>query len=82
MAWQIAFLVIGSSPARFRPLMVPAIVEKVGHVVGVAVLYGRGRISTTDAIAAGPDLLLCLLFIAAFTKTPTPVRRRTAADAW
>ena len=82
MAWQIAFLVIGSSPARFRPLMVPAVVEKFGHVVGVAVLYGQARISTTDAIAAGPDLLLGLLFIAALTKTPTPARRRTASDAW
>jgi hypothetical protein len=40
MAWQIAFLVIGSSPVRFRPLMIPSIVEKFGHVAGVAVLYG------------------------------------------
>lgn len=82
MAWQIAFLVIGSSPARFRPLMIPGIVEKFGHVVGVAVLYGQARISTTDALAAGPDLLLGVLFIAAFAKTPTPARRRAASDAW
>lgn len=69
MAWQIAFLVIGSSPKRFRPLMIPAIVEKFGHVVGVAVLYSQGRISTMDAMAAGPDLLLGVLFIAAFANT-------------
>ena len=82
MAWQIAFLVIGSSPARFRPLMIPGIVEKFGHVVGVAVLYGQARISTTDALAVGPDLLLGVLFIAAFAKTPTPALRRAASDAW
>ena len=82
MAWQIAFLVIGSSPARFRPLMIPGIVEKFGHVVGVAVLYGQARISTADALAAGPDLLLGVLFIAAFAKTPTPALRRAASDAW
>jgi hypothetical protein len=84
MAWQIAFLVIGSSPARFRPLMIPGIVEKFGHVVGVAVLYSQARISTTDALAAGPDLLLGVLFIAAFAKTPTPDLRRpprTRGDA-
>ena len=69
MAWQIAFLVIGSSPARFRPLMIPAILEKFGHVAGVAVLYGQGRLSTMDAMAAGPDLLLGVLFIAAFART-------------
>ena len=82
MAWQIAFLVIGSSPARFRPLMIPSMVEKFGHVVGVAVLYGQARISTADAMAAGPDLLLGILFIAAFAKTPTPLRGRDASNAW
>jgi len=75
MAWQIAFLVIGSSPTRFRPLMIPGIVEKLGHVAGVAVLYAQGRISVADATAAGPDLLLAVLFIMAFATTPafTPV---------
>ena len=69
MAWQIAFLVIGSNPARFRPLMIPGIVEKLGHVAGVAVLYGKGRLPVADATAAGPDLLLATLFIVAFLKT-------------
>jgi len=32
MAWQIAFLVIGSNPVRFRPLMIPSIIEKAGYV--------------------------------------------------
>jgi hypothetical protein len=75
MAWQIAFLVIGSSPVRFRPLMIPSIIEKFGHVVGVAVLYGQSRISPADAMAAGPDLLLGVFFIAAFAKTPTSFER-------
>src|SRR5688572_30785942 len=70
MAWQIAFLVIGSNPARFRLLMIPSIVEKLGYVVTVAVLYGQARISAADASAAGPDLLLSALFITAFAKTP------------
>ena len=70
MAWQIAFLVIGSDPVRFRPLMIAGVVEKFAHVAGVAVLYGQARISPADAMAAGPDLLLGLLFIAAFVKTP------------
>ena len=60
---------IGSDPARFRLLMIPSIVEKLGYVVTLAVLYGQGRISPVDATAAGPDLLLGVLFIAAFAKT-------------
>jgi hypothetical protein len=69
MAWQIAFLVIGSNPARFRPLMIPSILEKLGHVAGVAVLYGQARIPAIDAQAAMPDLLLAVLFVVSFAKT-------------
>jgi hypothetical protein len=70
MAWQFAFLVIGSSPSRFRPFMVAGIVEKFGHVAGVAILYNAGRLSVADATAAVPDFLLGVLFIVAYAKTP------------
>ena len=76
MAWQIAFLMIGTSPVRFRPLMIASMVEKFGHVMTVAVVYAQARISTRDAMAAGPDLLLGALFIAAFAKTSTSDQRR------
>ncbi len=69
LAWQIAFLVIGSNPARFRPLMIPSVIEKLGYVSSLVVLYGQGRISGTDAQAAVPDLVLGVLFIVAFAKT-------------
>jgi hypothetical protein len=71
MAWQIAFLIIGSNPVRFRPLMLPAIVEKLSYVVTLVWLYGQGRISSADALAGVPDVVLGTLFIAAFAKTPT-----------
>jgi len=74
MAWQIAFLVIGSSPARFRLLMIPSIIEKLGYVVILAVLHGQARISAADAAAGVPDLLLGVMFIVAFMKTPTSDR--------
>ena len=70
LAWQIAFLVIGSNPARFRALMIPAMLEKFGYVATLAVLYGEGRIAPVDALAAVPDGLLVVLFILAFAKTP------------
>jgi hypothetical protein len=74
MAWQIAFLIIGSNPERFRPLMIPGVLEKLGHVGGVAVLYWKGRIAVSDAQAAIPDLLLAILFITAFARTRTSGR--------
>jgi hypothetical protein len=33
-------------------------------------LHGQGRVSAADAQALWPDLLIGLLFIAAFAKTP------------
>ena len=69
VAWQVAFLVIGSNPARFRLLMVPAIIEKLGYVLTLIVLRGQARISPADAMPAWPDLLLGAFFIAAFVKT-------------
>lgn len=69
LAWQIAFLVIGLNPVRFRALMIPGILEKCGYVATLAVLYGQGRITSVDAQAAVPDGLLGLLFILAFVKT-------------
>jgi hypothetical protein len=69
LAWQIAFLVIGSNPARFRLLMIPSILEKLGYVGTLVVLRSHGRISSTDTQAAVPDLLLAILFVAGFVKT-------------
>ena len=69
MAWQIAFLMIGSDPVRFRPLMIPSMIEKFGFVLIAAVLYARAAISPADASAAVPDLLLGVLFVAAFART-------------
>jgi hypothetical protein len=69
MAWQIAFLMIGSDPVRFRPLMIPSMIEKFGFVLIAVVLYARSAISAADASAAVPDLLLGALFVTAFART-------------
>lgn len=69
LAWQFAFLVIGSNPVRFRPLMIPAFIEKAGYIVAAAVLYRQGRISADYAGTAIPDALFLALFIVAYWKT-------------
>jgi len=76
LAWQIAFLIIGTNPIRFRPLMIPSMLEKFGWVATLAALRARGLISAADALLAIPDLSLGLLFTVAFVKTRT--RRRSA----
>jgi hypothetical protein len=78
MAWQIAFLIIGRDPVRFRPLMIPAMLDKLGYVLTAAVLHGSSRISAQDASTAVPDLIFVVLFIAAFVKTRGPHRKTEA----
>jgi hypothetical protein len=69
MAWQFAFLVIGSDPARFRLMMIPSVAEKLLYVVSMGVLYIERRMSVTDALIVAPDLVWGLLFMIAFAKT-------------
>jgi len=72
LAWQIAFLFIAQDPARFRPLMIPSILEKAGYGAAVLVLVLQGRMHPSDLVFGGADLLLGLLFVIAYFKTPSP----------
>jgi hypothetical protein len=74
MAWQIAFLIIGSSPVKFRPLMIPAVLEKLGYVGMLVLMYMKGLITPIDAQPAVPDFVLAILFIIAFVRTRTHAR--------
>jgi hypothetical protein len=71
LAWQIAFLFIAQDPARFRPLMIPSILEKVSFSLAVLVLVSQNRMHPSDLVFAGTDLLLGLLFVIAYFKTPS-----------
>ena len=71
LTWQLAFLAIAWNPIRLRPFMILGVIEKISYVITLAVLYQQGRIAGDDAMAAIPDLVLGVLFMAAFVKTRT-----------
>lgn len=71
LAWQVAFIFIATDPVRYRPLMIPSILEKVVYGAAAVTLVLQGRMHKSDLIFAGTDLLLGLLFVIAFIKTPT-----------
>ncbi len=75
IAWQLAFLVIGRDPVRFKPMMVPAVFEKALYVISLLVLYVKGRIEVGQAVVGIPDLVLGSLFVAAFLRTPSAASR-------
>ena len=69
IAWQIAFLVVGRDPVRFRPIMVAAIVEKTVYGLAVVILYLLNRLAALPAAIGAVDLLFAVLFAAAYAFT-------------
>jgi hypothetical protein len=69
MAWQVLFLLLSRDPVRYRPLMPAAMLEKFGYVLAIAILFSLERISRFVFFFSFTDLLLGVLFVAAFRKT-------------
>jgi len=69
LAWQIAFLLIAREPVRLRPMMIPSMVEKFGYGITVVVMVVQGGMHGSDLVFAGTDLMLGVLFVAAYVRT-------------
>jgi hypothetical protein len=69
LAWQVAFLIIGRDPVRFRPLMLPSILEKLIFGIATAALFIAGEAEPVFLGGALVDLVLGALFLAAFLRT-------------
>ena len=73
IAWQIAFVVIGGDPVKYRALMPAAMVEKFSYVGALAVLLAKGRIPLVAALPGGGDAILGVLFVYAWFATRSEV---------
>src|SRR5580693_8441636 len=69
LAWQIVFLVIATDPVRYRPLMIPSVLEKISYVAPVIVLVLQGRMHPSDLVFVRSDFVLGVLFVLAYLKT-------------
>ena len=69
LAWQVAFVIIATDPVRYRPLMVPSVLEKVSFGAAVIILVSEGRMHPSDLVFSATDLLLGALFVIAFFTT-------------
>lgn len=74
VAWQVLFLVLSRDPVRYRPMMIPAMLEKIGFPIAVVVLYLQGRLAPTIFAPAAADLILLVLFVVAYRKTGADLR--------
>lgn len=70
LVWQVAFLVIAQDPMRYRPLMLVAILEKLGFGVPAIVLYLQGRLAGAVLTAGLIDLAWGILFALSYRATP------------
>ena len=69
--FQFVFMVIAADPVRFRPMMIVAVLEKLMYSSSLVVLYLQHRMHASDLVLVATDLLLGLLFVAAYFKTPS-----------
>jgi len=70
LAWQFVFLLIARDPVRYRPLMLPAVAEKLLPAGAVVWLFAVDRVG---AATLGPflvDLALGALFLTCYFRTP------------
>ena len=70
IAWQILFLVISQDPVRYRLIMIPAILEKIGFGISCFALLLLRRLSLQVFVISAIDLVWAVLFIVAFLRTP------------
>jgi hypothetical protein len=76
VAWQVAFLVIGQDPLRFRPMMIPSVLEKLSFAGAAVTLYAQGRLPSVLLAAGLCDLAFGVLFLVAWRqlgKKPGPL---------
>ena len=69
LVWQLTFILIARDPLRFRPIMIPAILEKLVYSIPVIILVAQGRTRASDLTFAAIDLFLGVLFVLAFLRT-------------
>jgi uncharacterized membrane protein YuzA (DUF378 family) len=69
VVWQIVFLILSRDPVRYRPLMVPAILEKACFAIPAVILLLQHRIPSLIFGFAMVDAVWGVLFSIAYLKT-------------
>ena len=80
LAWQIVYLMLSRDALRFRPMIVPAVVGKVGFALSVFMLIAQERSSAMNAVLPMIDLVLAVLFVWAFVALRNCCNTDNAAD--
>ena len=72
VAWQLVFFLVASDPKRYRPIMLPAILEKTLWVLTLIVMHTQGKMTQIELLGGTiPHGLLGVLFVIAYFQTRT-----------
>jgi hypothetical protein len=69
LAWQVLFLVLSADPVRYRAMILPSILEKIGYGIALIVLYSQRRLPLSVLTIGSVDWIFAFLFLAAYFKT-------------
>ena len=69
LAFQILFLILASDPIRYRPMMLPSILEKAAFGLAAVLLFLQQRLPLATLGFGVIDLLLGALFLVAYARS-------------
>ena len=81
LAWQVLYLFMAQDPARYRPLLIPSILEKFGFPSAALVLLTQQRVPLPTVAFSMVDLVFAALFIMSNRKLATAQAWRSGAQA-
>ena len=70
LAWQVLFLVLAPDPSRYRPMIIPSVLEKVSYGIALVFLLLEHRIPLVVFGLGSVDWIFAVLFVAAYLATP------------
>lgn len=68
LAWQVLFLFMAQDPARYRALLIPSVLEKVGFPIAALVLFAQQRVPPPTVAVSMVDLVFAVLFVVSYRK--------------
>jgi|SRR5580700_8455454 hypothetical protein len=68
IAWQILFLIFATDPLKYRPMIIPSILEKFGYPLALIFLHSQNRIDPRMFALGNIDRIFFVLFAIAYAK--------------
>jgi hypothetical protein len=73
---QVVYILISTSPTRFRPMMIPAFLAKVSGTTALTWLYLADRVSFQWMAIGSADGVFAILFLIGYFKTPSSYEKK------